>query len=268
MLAVLLSCSKSFQESGPEIYGINFPVMKSNHIPTISNCPPDMVEVEGNFCLQVEETCLVWDEKVVNANGKVRCLHFAPSKCLSASRKHLHFCMDKFEYQKDKSDPLPTVMISYNEMVPLAAKEGKRICFDYEWTFACEGEELRPYANGWDRTPDKCNIDKPWIPFDEKKLGSSDSKVRDTEVHRLDQRVPVDANPECLSPFGIYGIEGNVDEILINTNPDVKHKNTLKSGHWAIGARNRCLPSTNIHNENFAFYQLGSRLCKNISNDN
>lgn len=227
-----------------------------------SQCPPEMIEVDGNYCPNVEEHCLEWDEKVVNANGKVRCLRFGPSKCLSPKLTHLHYCIDKFEYQKDKTDPLPTVMVSFNEMQVLAKKENKRLCFDYEWTFACMGEELRPYANGWTREPSKCNIDKPWIPFDEAKLGNP--KTRDEEVKRLSQREPIDGNPECLSPFGVYGMVGNVDELLINTNSSVGHKNTLKGGHWAIGARNRCSPRTDAHNEGFAFYEVGARLCKDI----
>lgn len=231
--------------------------------PNVGRCPKEMVEVEGNYCPEVKETCLEWDaEKTRNANGLVRCMKFAPSKCLSKARRHLHFCIDRFEYQKDKSDPLPTVMISFIDMQELAKKEGKRLCYDYEWTFACMGEELRPYPNGWTREPDKCNIDKPWIPFDEKKLFNP--KTRDAEVTRLSQRVPVDANPECVSPFGIYNMSGNVDELLINTNPSVSHKNTLKGGHWAKGARNRCTPRTDIHDESFAFYEVGARLCKDI----
>lgn len=230
---------------------------------TVDNkCPSEMVNIEGNYCANVEEHCLEWDEKVVNVNGKVRCLRFGPSKCLSPNREHLHFCMDKFEYQKDKTDPLPTVMVSFNEMQVLAKKEDKRLCYDYEWTFACMGEDLQPYANGWTREPSKCNIDKPWIAFNEAKLGNP--KTRDEEVNRLSQRMPIDGNPECLSPFGIYGMVGNVDELLINTNPSVGHKNTLKGGHWAIGARNRCSPRTDAHNEDFAFYEVGARLCKDV----
>jgi formylglycine-generating enzyme len=229
------------------------------------NCPPEMVEIEGNYCPVVEETCLEWDETVVNVNGKVRCMRFAPTKCLAEKRIHLHYCMDKFEYQKDKNDPLPTVMVSFNQMQVLAAKEDKRLCYDYEWEFASAGEEMRPYATGWTREPGKCNIDKPAIAFDERKLGSSDPKIRDAEVQRLSQRTPVDSNPECLSPFGIYNMEGNVDELLINTHKNLSsHKNTLKGGHWIKGARNRTTPRTDAHNEDFAFYEVGARLCRDI----
>lgn len=259
-----LSCSKNNQDNISQEIRLTEenkkPVEEQNRT---SRCPSEMVEVEGNYCSEVEETCLEWDaEKTKNANGLVRCMKFAPSKCLSKTKQHLHFCMDKFEYQKDKSDPLPTVMVSFNEMQELAKREGKRLCYDYEWTFACMGEELRPYPNGWAREPSKCNIDKPWIPFDENKLANP--KTRDAEVQRLSQRVPVDANPECISPFGIYNMSGNVDELLINTRPSVTHKNTLKGGHWAKGARNRCSPRTDIHDESFAFYEVGARLCKDI----
>jgi len=267
LLLLILLTSCKINSSKRNIDSISSIESESN-IPAVaqtdqkSHCPSEMIEVSGNYCPKVQETCLEWDNKIQNVNGKVRCLKFAPSKCLSTKRTYLDFCMDKFEYQKDKTNPLPTVMISFNDMQQLAKKENKRLCYDYEWTFACMGEEMRPYANGWERTPDKCNIDKPWIPFDALKL--ADPKTRENEVNRLSQRVPVDGNPNCLSPFGIYGMVGNVDELLINTNSSVSHKNTLKGGHWAIGARNRCSPRTDAHNEEFAFYGVGARLCKSI----
>ena len=41
--------------------------------------------------------------------------------------------------------------------------QGKRLCTEREWNFACEGEEMRPYPYGWSREP-KCNQDRGTRP--------------------------------------------------------------------------------------------------------
>ncbi len=222
------------------------------------HCPSDMIEVKGNYCPQVDQKCLEYDEKVVNANGKVRCLRFAETKCLSKTRKPMHYCIDKYEYPNKVSE-IPVVMVTWNEMKKSCEAEGKRLCRDVEWEFACEGEEALPYPYGYERGTDICNIDHPWRAFDGAKL--MDPKTRQAEVDRLSQRVPSGSMSACVSPFGVYDMTGNVDESVINSSGK-PYKSGEKGGHWAIGARNRCRPMTTVHNEDFAFYEIGGRCCK------
>jgi hypothetical protein len=221
-------------------------------------CPDDMVLVSGNYCPVVEQTCLKWDEKVINVNGKVRCLEFAPTKCLSKQKKAMSFCIDKFEYP-NKLGAIPEVMVTWNEMAVKCAAEGKRLCKDVEWEFACEGEDALPYPYGLNRDPGTCNIDNAWRAFDGGKL--SNPATRQAEVDRLSQRVPSGSKPGCVSPFGVYDMTGNVDESVINSSGS-PYKSGEKGGHWAMGARNRCRPMTTVHNESFAFYEIGGRCCK------
>lgn len=229
-----------------------------------SFCPADMVEVEGDYCPQVEQKCLEYDETVVNINGKVRCLHFeSPSKCLSKTKKPMRFCMDRFEWP-NKEGEIPEVMVTWNDMKRNCESQGKRLCHDVEWEFACEGTEMLPYPYGFDRNPGICNIDNPWREFDPRKLGSSDPKVRQAEVERLSQRLPSGSKPQCQSPFGVYDMTGNVDESVVNSSGH-PYKSGEKGGHWAMGARNRCRPMTTVHNEDFAFYEIGGRCCKDAN---
>lgn len=256
--AMVLSCQSNFTQISPEQLKFSEPVI--NQLKQKSLCPDDMIEVEGDYCPQVEQTCLEYDEKVINANGKVRCLHFAPSKCLSKQRKHLHFCEDTYEYPNKKGE-IPYVMVSWYDMKRNCESIGKRLCKDYEWEFSCEGEEMLPYPYGYDRAPEKCNIDKPWIPFDAAKIANP--KTRDAEVARLSQRVPSGSMPECKSPFGLMDLTGNVDETMVNSSGK-PYQSSLKGGHWSLGSRNRCRPATLVHNESFAFYAEGGRCCKDI----
>lgn len=224
-----------------------------------SSCPVGMIEVTGNYCPQVEQNCLEWDERVVNVNGRVRCLRFAPTKCLSKQRKRMSFCIDKYEYP-NQAGAIPEVMITWNQMKAKCEAQGKRLCKDIEWEFACEGEEALPYPYGLNREPGICNIDKPWRAFDSGKLANP--ATRQAEVDRLSQRVPSGSMPGCVSPFGVHDMTGNVDESVVNSS-GTPYKSGEKGGHWATGARNRCRPMTTVHNEDFAFYEIGGRCCAN-----
>lgn len=246
-----------------------------------STCPHDMVEVKGDYCPAVIQNCLKHDPTVKNVNGFVRCLHFAPTKCVSKKKIPMHFCMDKFEYP-NKEGAIPDVMVSWYDMKANCEKLGKRLCQDYEWSLACEGPEMLPYPYGYDRDETACNIDKTWRAFDAQKLANP--KTRQEEVDRLSQRVPSGSMPRCVSPYGVHDMTGNVDEFVVNSSGH-PYKSGLAGGHWTLGARNRCsihgagmggqksdginsgyntYISTTQHSEIFQFYAEGGRCCKNI----
>lgn len=224
------------------------------------SCPTDMIKVAGEYCPEVEQICLEYDETIINVNGKVRCLRFAPTKCLSKQRKHMSFCIDTYEWP-NKKDAIPEVMVSWFQMKSNCEALGKRLCKDVEWEFACEGEGALPYPYGLNRGENICNIDRPWRAFDAGKLANP--KTRQAEVDRLSQRVSSGSMPNCISPFGVYDMTGNVDESVVNSSGN-PYKSGEKGGHWCKGARNRCRPMTTIHNEYFQFYEIGGRCCKDL----
>ncbi len=224
-----------------------------------SVCPESMVEVEGDFCPEVEQTCLKLDMSVHNANGFVKCdLYRSPSKCLSKNLKHLHFCMDRYEFPNHKGS-MPLVMIAWNQLRDACAVQGKRLCQDFEWTQACEGPDMLPYPYGYERDATKCNIDHAQIPgFD------ATQPMTPELVSKLDQRVPSGSMPGCVSSYGVYDMTGNVDESVVNSQGK-PFQSAEMGGHWVKGARNRCRPRTIVHNESFQFYEIGGRCCKDAN---
>jgi formylglycine-generating enzyme required for sulfatase activity len=55
---------------------------------------------------------------------------------------------------------------------------------------------------------------------------------------------------------------GNVDEWAVNVTLGGKpYKSIFKGGHWCSGARNRCRPTTESHDETTAYYAEGFRCC-------
>ncbi|MBX3230930.1 MAG: SUMF1/EgtB/PvdO family nonheme iron enzyme [Labilithrix sp.] len=230
-------------------------------IGTSGACGEGMLEVEGDYCAEVEQKCT----RYIDPEGVFprRCAEFAPtSKCQGKTTKK-HFCIDKYEWP-NKAGVDPVVMKTWYEARDACAGAGKRLCGDSEWTLACEGQERLPYPYGYDRNSEACNIDKPHPDVNEKALGSSDPKVREAEAKRLWQGEASGSRPSCVSPYGVMDMTGNVDEWVVNES-GVPYKSGLKGGYWGP-VRDRCRPETTIHSEGFSFYQIGFRCCSDVPN--
>ncbi len=226
---------------------------------TTGNCPDGMLEVEGDYCPEIEQKC----NRYIDPEGVFprRCAEFAPtSKCTGKTAKK-HFCIDRFEWP-NKAGENPVVMKTWYEAKDACGAIGKRLCGDSEWTVACEGQERLPYPYGYDRNSEACNIDKPHPDVNEKALGSSDPKVRDAEAKRLWQGEPSGSRASCVSPYGVYDMTGNVDEWVVNEEGK-PYKSGLKGGYWGP-VRDRCRPMTTVHAEGFSFYQIGFRCCSDV----
>jgi hypothetical protein len=239
------------------------PGTAADALPSGEACPPDMVEVEGDYCPLVEQTCLHW----LDPDTKLQCAEFAktPSagRC-SMKTDHKHFCIDRYEWP-NKAGALPTYMASWYEAKASCESMGKRLCSDTEWTLACEGPDMQPYpyGGGYERDDHACNIDKPYIwPHPEQIFNP---RQRDAELARLDQREPSGSRTSCTSPYGVHDMVGNVDEWVVNVSQwGQPFKSGLKGGYWGP-VRTRCRPMTTAHDETFRYYQIGFRCCGGAS---
>jgi hypothetical protein len=228
-------------------------------LPTEAACPPDMVEVEGEYCPVLAQKCLRW----LDPTTKLQCVEFdRPSSAPTCAvpTEHKRFCMDRYEWP-NRVGELPSDMASWVEAKASCQSVGKRLCSDTEWTLACEGPERQPYpyGEGYARDATACNIDKPYIwPKPERLF---DPATRAEELARLDQREPSGSRPACVSPYGVYDMTGNVDEWVVNASQQGKpFISGLKGGYWGP-VRTRCRPMTTAHNETFRYYQIGFRCC-------
>ena len=217
-------------------------------------CPTDMVLVQGQHCLEVVQRCGEYIEDP-KTNPFARCRVFEePTKC-KGKHQAMRFCIDRYEMADDKG--LPLANQSWTEAKALCEAAGKRLCGEREWLFACEGEEARPYPYGYVRTRGICNLD------------ISDDLVTN-KGHLNDLRQPVTANPECVSPFGVQNMVGNIDEWVVLEKPHWSTKirgkkmiSGLKGGWWGP-LRNRCRPTTVDHDEIYKELQTGVRCCRDV----
>lgn len=229
------------------------------------SCGPGQVEVAGNMRqhflldeLQLQSSCVDW----IDRKWPERCARYDRDKWLAASKdiptKPMHFCMDRYEYPNKKGE-YPIILVSWYEARDQCASEGKRLCTEDEWTFACEGEEATPYPNGYVRDHEACLNDRPWKQFDDRAYSPRNGDKAKAELDRLWQGLPSGARPLCKSSFGVYDLAGNVDEWTRSATP-TERQSTLKGGYWGP-VRTRCRPATKAHDEQHVFYQQGFRCC-------
>jgi hypothetical protein len=227
-------------------------------VPGVDACSADMVEVDGDYCPVVEQRCLRW----LDPETKLRCAEFVKSEASHCALKtqHKRFCIDRYEWP-NRSGVLPTYMASFRDATTACESQGKRLCDDTEWTLACEGPERQPYpyGNGFARDDSACNIDKPYLLPRPERIFNPDTQ--DDELARLDQREPSGARANCVSPYGVHDMVGNVDEWVVNASQFGRpHISGLKGGYWGP-VRTRCRPMTTAHDESFRYYQIGFRCC-------
>ncbi len=235
--------------------------------------------VQGNYCRSVEQKCLEhhdeWKReqarvKRLRAAGKKastsaseRCLRYQqPSRCRSKKRIAMRYCVDRYEWPNRKGE-LPALLVNWHEAKAACEKIGKRLCTEREFNFACEGEEMLPYTYGYERDDKKCSIDKPYIRrrinFKRYERCMKDEKCK-AELERIDQREPAGSREQCVSPFGVYDMNGNINEWVLREGQDPPNRSGLKSGWWGP-VRGRCRPTVGFHKEDDYGYEVGFRCC-------
>ncbi len=240
-----------------------------------------MLLVEGNYCPRVKHECLKhtkeWEEdqehrERAKAQGLVlppskvseRCLIYAqPAQCLSEERVAMRFCMDRYEWPNVVGEK-PMFLVSWLEAKAACESKGKRLCTEDEFNFACEGEQMLPYAYGYERDAKRCNIDKPYVyPRRQLLPYAMCEQTPSCKEHmdELDQREPIGSRDQCTSPFGIHDLNGNVNEWVARPNQTAPTRSGLKGGWWGP-ARSRCRPMVTIHKEMYVGYEVGFRCCK------
>ncbi len=232
---------------------------------TRGSCPAGMIDVRGKMKLAAfmdelqKVTCTKW----INRNFPERCAEFDREKWLKASKdlptREMRFCIDRFEYPNRRGE-FPVILVNWHEAGELCKKDNKRLCTEDEWTFACEGEEARPYpyGDGFVRDAGACVVDHGWRAFNGSALSPRDGQNAMRELDRLWQGERSGARSGCKSVFGVYDMTGNIDEWTRSSQSG--RPSILKGGYWGP-VRTRCRPSTRAHGETHAFYQQGVRCC-------
>lgn len=253
-----------------------------------SACPSDMVEVEGDYCTNLQIECLYNTDLDGNRKKGPGSLAWAcgeyknPTVC-KGSKVHLHFCMDRYEWPNHPGEKPEDWMTWYSAKREVESI-GKRLCHAREWALAAEGPNWHPlpYGDGFHRDKTKCNFDRHYEEVTQtdafKALGlkginvmqSKSPNDKMSEALRM-FLVPSGSMPDCVSDYGVHDMAGNIDELVINDGGSLCENRTtgncisgLMGGHvWHV--RNSAFAMTTAHGVNFGWYETGTRACKDIS---
>lgn len=213
-------------------------------------CPAGMVLVEGEYCPDVEQTCLEWMDPPTSRYAHFRCKRYAKPAVCKVPKVHRRYCIDATE-RTEPGTSLPRHFMSWTSSKALCESEGARLCRESEWIFACEGEEMRPYPYGWERDSTACNVD----------ISEGIGRVG----RLVDHRSEVGSHEKCASPFGVQDLAGNVEEWTQADGPGngskMGWKEVLK-GSWWIPSRHACRQFQVGHNDVYNGGETGTRCCK------
>ena len=208
-----------------------------------SECPANMVLVEGEYCPRVQLNC----KKYMDPKGRYeqfRCAEYGASECLSKQRRHMRFCIDRTEFT-EAGETLPANHKSFTHGERECAAQGKRMCRESEWNFACEGEDMRPYPYGFARDGGACNADRMDVV-------SPEGKLRDL-------RAPGGSFARCASPFGVMDMAGNLEEFVAMDRLGPPQP-AMKGAYWQP-SRNFCRAAQTAHDRYYNGTETGFRCC-------
>jgi hypothetical protein len=174
---------------------------------TSLGCAPTMVRIAGGFRREgravtgeierlQDAACTDWISRDFPARCRVFDRETIASAVLRFPTEPMDYCIDRFEYP-NALGAYPVIVVTFREAEALCKKADKRLCTEDEWTFACEGEDVRPYPYGWTRDDTACVIDRPWRPFGEGALQPRDGDQAREELDRLWQGEPSGSRPAC-----------------------------------------------------------------------
>lgn len=266
-----------------QIQGVNWqaaseslPALPAEEPRDPKRCPAGMLLVEGGFLVDEKgrddndrvqslqnEACTFWRTADHGVEGL--CDRFDRQRWLESSRplsrKPLRFCIDRYEFPNARGE-FPLVVVTYAESKAYCERVGKRLCTESEWTFACEGEEGRPYPYGWERDQTACPIGI-FGPGPDKDMFAPRTIARTARgIDRSWRGKRSGESPRCVSPFGVEDMTGNVDE-WTRTVRRYGYEMIMKGGHWGP-ARQRCRPQTRGHGPFYVRYDQGFRCCRDV----
>jgi formylglycine-generating enzyme required for sulfatase activity len=89
--------------------------------------------------------------------------------------------------------------------------------------------------------------------------------MRDNKQVLRDLRARNGEFPQCVSPFGVLNLVGNLDEPVLREGAIYPSIQTALKGGWWMPARNRCRAATTAHDADYRDVQIGARCCADIA---
>ena len=208
---------------------------------------------------------------------------FRRDPCPSDMEQVADVCMDRYE-APNRPGARPLVMYTMIQAEAWCEARGKRLCYDDEWTQACQGPQQTRYPYGDRYEPGRCNDDKTWRRYDGPVLQRWANSASSSQIYSYEQqlrlarrasRASADASehidslyqgtaagrrPGCGGDYGVYDLVGNVEEWTRRRDGGSGgFHGRLKGRFWAESRT--CQSGVSSHGDSFRFYEIGFRCC-------
>jgi formylglycine-generating enzyme required for sulfatase activity len=241
-----------------------------------SGCPPEMVSIRGQFCIDRYEV------SVVDASDRALSPYYPPAH---DELVHIYGVFRRVT-PKNAAPPLPSPpSFALNEafepharslpsVVPngymsgmmarrVCENAGKRLCQPAEWVTACKGQNATKFPYGNSYVDGACNVFRDSHP--------AVLLYNDASKNHLDPRLNLTgdatgpllrhtgATPRCRSDWGvdaIYDMVGNLDEWVDEPT------GAFQGGFFSRSTREGCDARITVHPPAYSDYSLGVRCCK------
>jgi sulfatase modifying factor 1 len=241
-----------------------------------SGCPPEMVSIRGQFCIDRFEASSV-DER-----ERPLCPYYPPSY---DELLHIHSVFRQVT-PKYRAPPLPEPPAyelaqrfeprarSQPAVVPsgylsgklarrLCENAGKRLCTPSEWVTACKGQNATKYPYGDQYREGVCNVFRKSHPsallYGDASKNHADPRLNLTQDDSGPLLRKSGESTECRSQWGqdaVYDMVGNLDEWVDEP------RGAFLGGFYARGTREGCDARISVHPPDYFDYSLGARCCR------
>jgi formylglycine-generating enzyme required for sulfatase activity len=247
------------------------------------HCPPEMVDVQGSFCIDRLEATL-YDKKTSNRLSpyyhplpEVTRREYerwqrarADAKTEEGRRQPVpapdEWALSARHFEpiaKVEPDATPNGYMSAEAAERACANAGKRLCSAEEWVTACRGQHNTKFPYGHFYEEARCNVFRATHParvlHGDASMGHLDPRLNQvTEAGDPLLRL-TGATPACRSEWNgdaVYDMVGNLDEWV--DDPD----GTFVGGFYSRSTREGCDARVEVHSYDYYDYSLGVRCCK------
>lgn len=244
-------------------------------------CPPEMVDVNGRFCIDRFEAQLVevetgrplspfhhpkrelalrdhaeWSKKAQKV-GPITARKIAlPDLPAWQTERELRF------RARSKGAEIPSAYLDLESARSACENAGKRLCTRQEWQTACRGEKATRHPYGDRFVQGRCNIERVHpAPHLHGKSWQGELDPRLNLVVADGERLllPTGNMPDCTSAWGddrIYDMVGNLDEWVDEPEGE------FLGGFYARETRHGCDARIDLHSADYYDYSLGTRCCR------
>jgi formylglycine-generating enzyme len=241
-----------------------------------SGCPPDMVSIRGQFCIDRYEASVVdareralspyyppSHDELVHIYGVFRQVtppHRAPALPLPPD-----FALNEAFEPRARSLPsvAPAGYMSGVMARRVCENAGKRLCAPAEWVTACKGQGATKFPYGDTYQDGVCNVFRESHPavvlYGDASKNHLDPRLNLAEGETGPLLRKTGATARCRSEWGadgIYDMVGNLDEWV-----DEEH-GAFQGGFYSRSTREGCDARITVHPPAYFDYSLGVRCCK------